>query len=88
MNMKVDLIESEEGPGYGAAILAGCRLRCVCIGRGSGRKTCESRKNGRTGSGTGTEIRREISEVPEVLSGAERLVLNRVMKFCKQRRLI
>ena len=71
MNMKVDMIESEEGPGYGAAMLA-------AVGCGEfesveeAARACESNRNRRTGSGTGAEIRGKISEIQKTLSGIER----------------
>ena len=62
LNVKVDVPETEEGPGYGAAILAAvaCRVR-IC--GGSGTEAFKSRGHGRTGCRACSEIRRTLRAV-------------------------
>ncbi len=63
MNLKVDIIESEEGPGYGAAILAAVGCGEYASVEEAAEKTGEGHRYHRAGTGTGGEIRGQISEV-------------------------
>ena len=74
LNLKVDVIESEEGPALGGAMLAAVACGEYASVEEISGEVCESHRNRRTGSGAGSKVRRTLSAVPPDLSGMQAAV--------------
>ncbi len=75
MNMKVDIIESEEGPGYGAAILAAVGCGVFPSVEEAAKKLVKVVATEEPDPELTAKYEERISEVQKAVSGAERDVL-------------
>ena len=74
MNLKVDMIESEEGPALGGAMLAAVACGEYENVEAAAEKLVKSYRYRRAGSGAGSKVRRKISAVQTDLSGMQTVV--------------
>lgn len=73
MNLKVDMIESEEGPALGGAMLAAVACGEYENVEAAADKLVKIYRHCGAGAGTGSKIRREISAVPSDLPACKPL---------------
>ena len=71
MNLKVDVIESEEGPALGGAMLAAVACGEFASVEDAAAKLVQYQRDRRSGSGAGSKIRGEIPAVPPDLPGLQ-----------------